>query len=283
MAESRVAIGTLNLRSPRSPGSIARSSDPILLPAVKRRVLLLIHGYAARPHEALSEYGRFIENLRIQTGLGRLPSDLTILRVLWPGSDNHWFVNKASFSSRVESAEHAGRRLSEVMTHCEAEEVIVVGHSLGCRLVLEFLASSGADQPGPLVSEALLMAAAVPEDDCASGTLFGRDVIQTPNQVVLHSHRDLVLWGAFRPGMRLAQEGWSPAVGRTGGPAERWDVTRDVRLGHSEYWGARVTAEQLATQIGISFNRGVGGRLPMERGIDVLRPGERNLGPRRVN
>ena len=283
MAESRVAIGTLNLRSSRSLGSVARSSDPLRLPALNRRVVLLVHGYAVRPHEALGEYGRFIENLRIQTGLGRLPSDLTVLRVLWPGSDNHWFVNRASFSSRVESAEHAGQRLSEAMMNSEAEEIIVVGHSLGCRLVLEFLASSGAYSPGPLVSEALLMAAAVSEGDCADGALFGRDVVKTSNQVVLHSRRDLVLWGAFRPGMRLAREGWSAAVGRTGGPAERWNLTRDVQLGHGEYWGARITADQLAKQIGISLNRTVGGRLPAERGINVSRALERDLDPPRVS
>lgn len=276
MANARLAVGTINLRSSRDGGSVARASDPVYVPSFNRTLIVLVHGYATPPHAAAREYGRFIDNLRAQTALGRLPADISVVRVLWPGSDPNPAVSALSFSSRIDAAEDAGRRLSQALTDSGATDLVVVGHSLGCRAVLELLVDLEFTTDPATVRLALLMAAAVPESACTPAGNFASDLMPSPRQIVLHSKRDFVLKALFRPGMRLARRGWAHAVGYTGGPKLRWAEVMETRLGHTGYWRASETAEILAEELGFAAARSSSTRDSLHRNV------EESILPRRL-
>jgi len=267
----------LNLRSKQVGGGVARKEDVSPPPLGQRRLVVLVHGYATNDDSAGEDYRRFVQNVEQYRGLGRSIPGTDWLGVFWPGNDKSWLVNRISFASRVDAAESSGERLANVLTKGNHRELYLVGHSLGCRAVLESLVKLRTSRHIEHVTGALLMAAAVPEDHCAPDGLYSDTLTGPMQQVVLWSRRDLVLSTVFRAGMRLARENASAAVGRTGGPLERWHKTsQSVGLGHGAYWRSATSARALLKLMGID-----GPRLPLTRTVDSIEPPARELLSRR--
>ena len=51
----------------------------------------------------------------------------------------------------------------------------------------------------------------------------------------------------------ISEEG--PAVGRDGGPANRWDTVEDTELGHSEYWSSGLVSRAIVARLSVAPQR----------------------------
>ena len=257
--------------------------DDIALPHVTSSVVvLLVHGYAVRPEGALDRYGDFLHSLILESLNASLPTNMTFIGVLWPGSDPEWAFNILTFGSRVSDAERAGERLSEVMRGLGNKTVIVVAHSLGCRLALEYLwqarqTDARDTRKGPTPTLGLLMAAAVPTFECEGNGKWAR---RPPGvrEVVLYSTSDRTLFGAFPAGSRNYTPGRAEAVGRKGAPIGRWDrASKRMNLDHGDYWASRSTAHEFAQLLNVAASRTLPARDSSRRPLHTRVAGSRRL------
>ncbi|RBL99562.1 hypothetical protein C1H84_14125 [Glutamicibacter soli] len=238
---------TVDLCSSISGESVVRKENIIWTLGEGSRVIVLVHGFATNREKALEGYDHFLRNISKQSSHRATLRDYKFIAIIWPGYDHNKFINIASFASRVADAERAGDILAEHLSQCK--EVVFVGHSLGCRFVLQALASM--DPPARKISKSLMLAAAVPEAHCEDRSVYSSSRSGGPDQVVLYSKKDRVLQLLFNPGMRFARPGNSKAVGRTGGPEGRWSRASDTKLGHGKYWKSEVSSAALLQIMGI--------------------------------
>lgn len=126
-----------------------------------------------------------------------------------------------------------------------------IGHSLGCRVVLETLKKlNDRKRYNFVIEDVLLMAAAVPTGYCAGKNAPYKAWPGIRTEMALHSSRDSILKLFFVPGQALALDmpkvGLS-AVGSTGGPFGRWrPACRDTGLRHGQYWTSVVSVARIA-------------------------------------
>jgi hypothetical protein len=218
----------------------------------RRRLVLLVHGYNNSEAVARESFGRFVEHLRGLSSTGRaLAADAVF--VYWPGDTNLGLaISAASYPLQVERAIQSGRSLGAHLADLVGPagtptEVYLVGHSLGCRLILETLREmSGAPRPAVFVAGVSLMAAAVPEEVAAERWPELGGIGRPRRTDILHSADDRVLHWAFPLGETAAGGGVFPrAVGRFGEPHGLWTWRRDLAPNdHGDYWAdGRATTE----------------------------------------
>jgi pimeloyl-ACP methyl ester carboxylesterase len=236
----------LRLGSRHVGGGLASQSELNVPKLHRKRLVILVHGYGTDEESATAAYENFIGNVERGTGLARSIASTDFLGVHWPGHDRSAVISKLSFASRVYASEISGQLLAQVVAGYPHREVYFVAHSLGCRAVLEALVVLNCISSVHELAGSILMAAAVPVDHCDSRGVYSLERVGDSPQVALWSSRDVVLATVFRPGMRLARENASRAVGLTGGPRGRWHSTsEDIRLSHSAYWASPKSAETL--------------------------------------
>jgi pimeloyl-ACP methyl ester carboxylesterase len=184
----------------------------------------------------------------------------------WPG-DRYGVVG---FRRNIGVAQDAARRLADYLISVRSsagtrpQEIRVVAHSLGCRLLLELSLlldqARSADRGAPQIRDTCLMAAAVPTALCEDGNIFGsRPEVSGPRpariEQVLFSGRDKALL-AFRFGGAEEGAGRLPhAVGRTGLPRRRWHYPVDTGLGHGDYYGHPKSAGEVTRLFDIVRSR----------------------------
>lgn len=227
----------------------------------RRRLFLLVHGYNNSEAVARESFGRFMDNLRTMGPAGRgIAEDAGF--VYWPGDTNlGLLVSAASYPLQVGRAIRSGENLGEYLADLMGPagtptEIYLIGHSLGCRLILEVLetlwqrqfsaALGGRRRPTVLIAGVSLMAAAVPESLVGERWPGLAGIGRPQRACVLHSAYDWVLHWTFPEGETLAGEGVLPrAVGRFGEPHALWTWRRDLAPnGHGHYWAdARSTTE----------------------------------------
>jgi len=130
----------------------------------------------------------------------------------------------------------------------------MIGHSLGCRLILEALdvmASAATAAPVPAI---MLMAAAVPVLHLQTGGLLRSAVRYPDHRIALYSARDTVLRWAFPPGQTLARDGGlrPEASGLNGSPRDCWTSRDQTMLRHGEYWSNESTTPNIVRLFGKS-------------------------------
>jgi hypothetical protein len=259
-------MSTLHDLSVRRPGSrdcsprgVSDSPGLLSLRASKRAVIL-IHGFANSAEKANASYADLIREVENSIWPHRIGETLNLFGYHWPGDHPSRFKNTASFSTRIGVAASAGHHLGALLESLnQRPEVVIVAHSLGCRVALAALDYlNGGSQSGARVSRVILMAAAVPVNDCeGTGPFVAR---HAAHYTVLHSRRDRILQWCFPPGQFLFDEA-ATAVGRDGEPGGlRWDDRIDTRLGHSQYWSSTVAAALLAPLLPVTPPRGVARR-----------------------
>jgi pimeloyl-ACP methyl ester carboxylesterase len=131
------------------------------------RLTLLVHGYRTDEDRAEKGYVAFERRLR-EAGISNAALG-SVWHVHWPADHRRPLVARLSYSARVPVAETAGRRLKDLLaTLSTAQEVRLVGHSLGCRLVLETIRYVREDvgYDGARIAAVVLLAAAVPQLFC---------------------------------------------------------------------------------------------------------------------
>ncbi|MDB5677451.1 alpha/beta hydrolase [Sphingomonas bacterium] len=203
----------------------------------RHRRILLIHGCNTNERDGQKRTAPLREAL-----VQRCPSlDAQVLTVTWPGDFAWSRGGLAAYKQMTKRADQAGAKLWEVLDaefdHAlGAPELVVVAHSLGCRLALQMIARLAPSPHNTKIRKLvlILMGAAVATDrhDLFALARGHAEV------VVLYSDRDRALGHAFPLGQVMAGEGASEAIGLHGNPREpAWASTKLMEgYDHEHYW-----------------------------------------------
>lgn len=227
--------------------AVAVKCEPPLPPSSARHLVILVHGFNNHLGEAAEASQGFRTRQYPLAGLVPPAIEGSLGDFFWPGdADWAWLLDKADFliyPAAVRKAPGAGERLAACLISMpNLVTVDFVGHSLGCRVVLECIKTM-LGGPHPTVRRVVLMAAAVPDFMVVSPHELAAAAEAADSVVVLHSTSDPVLHFAFPPGQTAAGagEGVLPtALGRFGPPAGmagRVEQHRVMDAGHGDYWG----------------------------------------------
>jgi pimeloyl-ACP methyl ester carboxylesterase len=248
--------------------AILPSANTYHSPNGRRRIYLLVHGFNNTSDQADKSYTAFRE--RLETVIGPKLTE-EIWEFYWPGYEENYaqiltvrtgrkpaspLVTAFFYYKQVPKAIRYGKLLGDYIlqlhTELQETEVILIGHSLGCRLILEAVTHIQQRAPRWKVPAILLMAAAVPESAVELGGALRAGVEFCPYRFALFSHRDWVLWGCFPAGQLLAGDGGPTpkAVGWRGGPEGCWTGRQRTQLFHGEYWDNEVTTPNVARLFG---------------------------------
>ena len=211
----------------------------------RREAVVLVHGFNNHYGEAAVAYQGFRDQ-QYRRDSSMMPSALENLLAdaHWPG-DAAWgaadLIDFLVYPYAVGTARNAGPVLAAHLSQMPNLEIVhFIGHSLGCRLVLETIRQL---RNRPRVGKVCLMAAAVPVFKVEWGGDLETAMVRAQHVLVLHSKSDLVLTAAFPPGQTVASgdEGFFPtALGHEQPPptvAGSVDAINIVGAGHGDYWG----------------------------------------------
>lgn len=224
-------------------------------------VVLLIHGYNNNQDEACEAFEKF---RALMPG-----GSYQIGRFFWPGdADFGYFqwMDFLSYPTEIPDARVSAARLAEHLVEANKTardlKLWLVGHSLGCRLILELLEDLAGwpEDERPEIKLIMLMAAAVPVELAEDGERLYRAGELAKERLVLYSPDDVVLQWAFPAGQTLAfsmgneDAVYLEPVGRFGNPREfatetPADADRSGN-GHADYWEDEQAAALLARKLG---------------------------------
>lgn len=243
------------------------------------RLVILIHGYQNSAVKAERSYLDFRAAMRDAIAPGRERQLGPYWEFHWPGNHHRGLISLATYSVRVPIALIAGERLARWFLNGldkGDQRVILVGHSLGCRVALEAVKTirqMGDEYKGARIEAVFLLAAAVPQECCrrTGDNKWYPNAYEGSVEHVFHSENDRALGLAFRAGQfGFGEDG--AAVGRDGRPQDRWESEVDTQLDHGEYWSSKYVAETIGWLLRLRNLR----PLPIH-----LVPAEASGGPRR--
>src|SRR5687767_48640 len=178
----------------------------------RRECLVLVHGFNNSDGGAAAAYFAF---RNAEKGIFN-PGDPDVFErrfgdTFWPGDADWSFFDKLDFliyPKAVHTAVHAAAELDRLLAKMpNLERVDFIGHSLGCRVILETLVLLRR-RTLPMIGRVLLMAAAVPAEMLERGGRFFNLMmelwVEGIEVRVLHSTADKTLHFAFPPGQSLA-------------------------------------------------------------------------------
>jgi len=244
-----------------------------------RNILILVHGFNNRQKTAEKSYdlfyGRLEEHFRDST---TAPDAVAYFH--WPG--NHYqfvvFDALAFYHIDILRARDSAVRLAQYLAGFKdpaSLRVTLVGHSLGCRLILETLLSLADTAPIPTIDLISLMAPAVPVTLVARAEIVGAEAgklnptVGPPRRVLkFFSWRDLALSGGFPAGQLMAassgieEKPYAEAVGLFGHPTYV-GTPFETTNSHGAYWGDVRTTDALRSALDPRYFT-----LPPPRGIE---------------
>jgi pimeloyl-ACP methyl ester carboxylesterase len=228
-----------------------------------RHLLLLVHGFSNSASEAKESY--LLHFTALEEHFRRIRSAPDAIAFFhWPG-DVGGYLRVPAYPFDVPQAKKSAELLAKYLENFPrakdlgAMKISIVGHSLGCRLVLEMLAQNLSEGLAGNIDLVVLMAAAVPVSlvDAEAGEL--KVSVQAPRRIILkcYSHQDWVLWITFPLGQAFAYP-WEKqfhreAVGLYGNPTTMGTPVQ-TRNGHSDYWGDQYIAHRFIAQIDRAFH-----------------------------
>ena len=273
---------TLQLREEAHGGALLRAVAicPMGGDAVRREMVVLIHGFNNDAEEAGRSYQGFREQQRLLDEAQPWPLDEILADLFWPG-DADWRaldgLDFLAYPKAVTTAREAGTRLATYLASLpQLQRVHFLGHSLGCRVVLETIRALQA-QGSLAIGRVCLMAAAVPTFMVEPDGRLADSLRACERVLILYSDADRVLRFAFPPGQSVADgpEGFLPrALGlRRPRPTlpGRVDCVEASGADHGHYWGHSVhspVTQFVARQVAQFFGFGaavreVEARLPL--------------------
>lgn len=219
--------------------------------------VMFVHGYNNTHEQARLSYARF------RGWLGKFKANARVLELHWPGDGIYTALGAPLYPLQINRAVKCGELLARwIEAQTIGAHFVLVGHSLGCRLVLEALKALREDDRHR-IHGVCLMAAAVPVRMIEKNAL-GPEHAPDANWRILHSRGDNVLGAVFHAG-QVFDSRFTRAVGYLGGPRKRWDEVgmveemydscndRDLYYGHGWYWpGGRIEAPAPARTPGAS-------------------------------
>ena len=213
----------------------------------QNELLILIHGFNNNQYEAQQAYSGFRDLQRELVSIGTAARLEDLLGdAFWPG-DAKWagpldWLDFLVYPATIAGAKETAERLcAYLLQRRDVLELSFVGHSMGCRVVLETIARLRAEPGFQIpIKKVCLMAAAVPTFAVCPGGALEPAFSAAEEVKVLHSRDDMVLSYAFPAGQTLAGDGFLPqAVGLHGHVPRsgRVSVQSVDGAGHSDYWG----------------------------------------------
>ena len=184
----------------------------------------------------------------------------------WPG-DSHGpkAMSASSYPFRIQSAIDAGVLLGEyivrIAENSPAMNVSLVGHSLGCRVVLSAAKSLCSMSFEARLEQVILLGAAVPVGDCQPPGPWQIDRLPG-RQSVYYSSEDTILRRYFPIGETIARRSGvisNPpfdAVGLGGLPLDRWSHCVEVSgIDHDQYLVKSTTLRPIAEMFGLTTSK----------------------------
>ena len=240
----------------------------------RRTCLVLVHGFNNSDGGAATAYFAFRKREgALFSSVDPSAFESVFGDTFWPGDAEWGFFDKLDFliyPTAVHTAVDAGKDLDAMLAKLpNLERVDFIGHSLGCRVVLETLLLL-RKRALPKVGRVVLMAAAVPSEMLERGGRFFNLLMELWAEGievrVFHSLDDKVLHWAFPPGQSLAgkTEASQRALGRYGPSVMMPGWNRTLKgvtvtgADHSDYWGDGKPAPSLqsTTEAGIFLRLG---------------------------
>jgi hypothetical protein len=229
------------------------------------RHVLLVHGFNSVRQDARDSYEHFRGFLSEE--LRTIDNDL--IYVYWPADWAVHAVSPLSYREMVGVAVFLGPRFAKALMKLSGPgggkcELVIVAHSLGCRLTLEALIALRKDPAWHRFRITLiLLAAAIPVPLVAGHSESGEALGELVMTCVCFSGSDRVLDWAFRLGETRLGSFMPEAVGLHGAPAGMWKSLRGMNLGHTQYWQSKVVASYVADRLGAT----IGGSLSIRLGL----------------
>jgi pimeloyl-ACP methyl ester carboxylesterase len=233
------------------------------------RIYLLVHGFNNDRVTVQASYSAFKKRVRDIIG-----SHLAqrIWEFYWPCYEDaiaeplrqRWKVfesansayTAACYFKQIPKAQAFGKMLGDYLLRLraatQATEVVLIGHFLGCRLILEALLQMEPNTTSSKVPAILLMAAAVPVEHLKLAGYLRAAVHFPQHRIVLYSSRDTVLRWTFPAGQLLARDGGlrPGASGLNGDPRDCWTSKDQTMLRHGQYWSNDATTPNIVRLFG---------------------------------
>ena len=240
--------------------------------SINQRPIFLIHGFNVPKRKAEDQYRLFKDKLSkcliSSSELSSLHDRL--VEIYWPSDFRIEYINTYFFQSyfrslnykrgidrAVDCSSSLADFIKEIKVKYNVNEIILIGHSLGCRLILETLKELNCQQfNGETLSiHIILLGAAVPVSHLQQYGRLRRGVISLANEsTIFYSWNDDVLKIFFPLGQKRAQDGISPyeAVGLNGEPSDSFWI-RSIKLSghkHSDYLDKEDAAWNISKLLG---------------------------------
>ena len=235
-----------------------------------RHLLILVHGFNNSAAAVKASYDLLLANLEELFRRSRSAPDAVAL-FHWPG-DVAGLGSAAAYPYDIPQACQSAQRLADYLrafpraSTAGAMKISLIGHSLGCRLILEMLANQLSTALALNIDVISLMApaVAVPMVEGAANLAVS---VRSPRRILkCYSRQDWVLWGAFPAGQmtafRFGQEtgpyrefvgsGLPQAIGLYGNPTAM-GIPVETTNGHGDYWGDIDVANQYSAEIDPTF------------------------------
>jgi esterase/lipase superfamily enzyme len=227
----------------------------------RRRYIILVHGFNNSEKSANENYEIFRWNIRRVAAT----MEQDVLTLSWPGDVGNQAFTAVLYHKMVERAVAAAPVLADYLVQSKgpggtSTEIILIAHSLGCRLVLEAIRhlAQRRNYDKRNTVNIFLMAAAVPVDAVSLEGALREAATLAQIRAVFYSNKDTVLSRAFPLGQTVGREGFMPeAVGLNGNPsAGLWTIRQHMEgFGHGDYWRQRDVVEHVAAALGYAVGR----------------------------
>ena len=246
---ARSADLTFRLWGSNAIADVPQASDAYH--GIRDRKLLLVHGYNVR--EVSGQ--RSMHRLRDAIGARCAALGDRCLTVTWAGNASLLQGERLRYAAKVPVAVQTAEAFhNHLVRHYRngggARQLIIVAHSLGCRVTMELLRRLGGSGRPAVLEQivVILMAAAVPIEQI---DLIDRALTTADKLVVLHSQADSTLRRFFSIGQRIAGEPSREAVGLAGNPRlSDWSYERAmIVLDHGEYWASSFVADVICQKL----------------------------------
>lgn len=218
-----------------------------------RHVLMFVHGYNNSAAEARTSYALQMNCLKTLQNRNNAPD--AIAHFQWPGDLPGPFIGTdwSRYADDIPQAIEAAARLAIFVADlprpngdARALKLSFIGHSMGCRLILEALYRL-SDSKLPKLEVASFMAAAAGVPLVAANGRLRTKTRDARAVLKFFSEWDVVLRLGFPLGQLLAYqrgiepENYSEAIGLHGNPSD-FGAPNQTTNGHSKYWGDEAVA-----------------------------------------
>jgi pimeloyl-ACP methyl ester carboxylesterase len=253
------------------PDGLARSDA--------RHILILVHGFNNSRKQAEGSYAAMTELLN-QYFAGRKGAD-AIAHFQWPGNAAVGPFPALDFSGypvdvkrSFEAADVFAKYVAAFTTlGATRRRISLLGHSLGCRLILEAFERVAKLNPTVDFEIVGLMAPAVPVELVSANQRLEATEGLPKAMIKFHSSRDIVLRVAFPAGQGLAAVGgiepkaYGAAVGLHGNPKSFGEAIERPANGHGDYWPDKEVAYHMASRIEPATPRSFEERVVLPRAL----------------